>query len=361
MSEVRFLHNVVGAPSVSIFVGEHEMTTNLSYGELTNYLETQDIKSRIQVKVGGEVIAKKSFLFRRDEAYTVIIGGSSEKLNIFVYEDRDECANAGTSELRFIHNVFGAPPVDIYLENKKFFSDVKYGEATKFKEVKLGPKEPNSKSPNTRSVEVFVAGTETKVLGPVPLYLISGGLYTLFALGNLSGNVVVDGKLSYDNQDRCMMSCETLQDDFDIQKYMGKWNLIASIPQFYDKGCERQTAEYTFLSDKVKVFNSCLDKKGNVVRTVTGSAVPKSYCQPAALIVTFPEQPYEPSFANYLVHKTDYTKYAIVGSPTRDAFYILSRKPKMSRENYNQFLRYAKKLGYDPKLIVPSYHAVADA
>jgi len=355
---IRFLHNVVGAPSVDVFIGKDKIVGNLSYGELTGYLHVAAGNSKIRVKAGDSVLISKRVEISQGEKYTGIVGGELDNLKVFAYGDKSGCSKDGYSYLRFIHSVYGAPNVDVYVNNNKVFSDVKYGQESVYKGIKLEvPSEPEVL--NTKNIDIYVAGTKQKVLGPTKVFLMSGGIYTLFAIGNLEENVI-GGVLSYDNEDRCKISCETLQEDFDVQRYMGKWYLIGAIPQFYDAGCERQTAEYTYLATNIKVYNKCYDRSGKVLRTVTGSAIPESPCQPAALKVRFQEQPFEPPFANYLVHKTNYVDYAIVGSPTRDSFYILSRKPKMSSSQYDKFLQYARKLGYNSKLIVPSYHAIIE-
>jgi len=350
------LHNVVGGPSVDVYLGDQKILWNLSYGELTSYIDIEGGKQELVIKSNNEIITEKYIQVNGGDYYTIIIGGNSNNVEFFSYKDKNGCSKQGYSYLRFIHNVYGAPGVDVYINNVETFVNIKYGQQSKYQGIKLGRNNDKDYLP-IKNVEIYVTGTKNKVAGPIPVYMSSGGIYTLFAIGNIDNNLI-EAKFSHDNEDKCKFSCEILQENFNVQKYMGKWYLIGSIPQFYDKGCERQTAEYTHLSESIKVYNKCYDRGGKMIRSVIGSAVPESPCQPAALKVSFPEQPFDFPFANYLVHKTNYTDYAIVGSPTRDAFYILSRKSKMSESQYNKFLQYAKKLGYNYKLIVPSYHAV---
>jgi apolipoprotein D and lipocalin family protein len=115
----------------------------------------------------------------------------------------------------------------------------------------------------------------------------------------------------------------------------------------------------------VNVFNTCYDKDWNVVANITGSAIAPNPCIPAALKVSFPNPPppapplpESPPGPNYLIHTTDYVNYAIVGSPTRTSFFILSRKSKMCESEYKKWLKYAKSLGYNPSLIQQNYNAV---
>ena len=85
-----------------------------------------------------------------------------------------------------------------------------------------------------------------QVLTTVTETFISGGIYTVIATDNDHLSLLT----FHDNKGKCTDS----QRDFNIQKYMGRWYQIASIPQFYERGCDRLTAEYTWLIDKINVF-----------------------------------------------------------------------------------------------------------
>lgn len=362
-AQVRFLHNIVGGPNVKVYIGKQNVVDNLSYDELTSYSAYPSGEYTVTIRAEKQVVITQKIKLTDNNNYTVIIGGSlsdNNSLKLFIYKDETDCAKYGCSDIRFIHNVFGAPAVDVYVNDKIFFANVKYGQTGNpvYKKYKLGGSVSDKPILPFQQVRVTVAGTGTNVLGPLPVYIISGGIYTIFAVGDLSA---IGGKVSHDNENNCTNTCEVLQDNFDIQRYMGKWFQIASIPQFYEAGCPRQTALYTFLSNKVKVFNTCYDKNWEVVRTVTGSAVAPSACIPAALTVSFDEQPFPSPGPNYLIHKTDYVNYAIVGSPTRDSYYILSRKSKISLSEYKRFVKYAYKLGYNSSLIRPNYHTIINS
>lgn len=48
-----------------------------------------------------------------------------------------------------------------------------------------------------------------------------------------------------------------------------------------------------------------------------------------------------------VIHSTDYTSYALVGTPTRTSFHILSRCRKMDPDDYKYLLKKASDLGYN--------------
>jgi lipocalin len=53
------------------------------------------------------------------------------------------------------------------------------------------------------------------------------------------------------------------------------------------------------------------------------------------------------------VHKTDYERFAIVGSPDRNSLFILARRKQMSKESYAKIVAYSKeRLGYDVSRLV---------
>lgn len=365
LSSVRFLHNVINAPSVNVYLDKKLVAANLSYKDFTGYLNLPADRSKLKIKISqtGQLLVSSTIKLQSEAHQTIIILGSVSDLSTIianVYLDDLACPVPGNAHLRFIHGVYGAPAVDVYVNDKLTFSNVKYKRTgkPKYAPVRVGTVTVPGQDPNYVNVSVKVAGTNTVVVGPLPVYLISGGVYTMVASGSL--DLGLSAVLSQDNPD----SCEKLQMDFVAQKYMGKWYQIAWIPQFYGSGCVRQTAEYTLLSNRINVFNTCIGSAGQTT-PIIGSAVVENPCEPAALKVTFPNPPpptpplpVSPPGPNYLVHKTDYVNYALVGSPSRTSFYILARKSKIHVREYNKLLAYAKKLGYDTSKVVADKGAI---
>lgn len=357
-SNVRLIHNVSGAPNVDVYLDGKAIALQLAYKETTSYLEVNSGKHEVSVYVagtrgqGGNSILRKRIILKSEEEYTLIIAGSvselPQSLSLLIYKDDLKCPSGGFAHLRFIHAAYGAPGVDIYVNDVLTFSDVKYKQTGHpvYAPIKLGRVSPQG-FPAPTVVTVKAAGTGVIVLGPVDLYPDNGGIYSAIATEWNSEVPSVDAIITHDNKGDCVV----LKKDFNIQSYMGKWYQIASIPQFFDRDCVRSTAEYTFLSDRVNVYNTCYDANWNPIRSITGSAVAPNPCTPAALLVTFPETPVVLT-PNYLIHATDYRNYSIVGSPTLTSFFILSRYPQMCVKEYKSILRYARRLGYDTSRVV---------
>jgi len=150
-----------------------------------------------------------------------------------------------------------------------------------------------------------------------------------------------------------------LQDDFDLKRYLGHWYNAASIPQPFDRNTPWETADYRVLDPStVEVLNTAWNKDETMRGKIVGTAELTDL--PGALYVSFPTgQPRPPNpVANYLVHKTDYVRYAIVGSYDGSNLYILSRVRPMSRALYDNILEYVKVLGYDVNLLKEGYRAI---
>jgi len=174
-----------------------------------------------------------------------------------------------------------------------------------------------------------------------------------------------------------------LQKNLDLERYQGLWYTAARIPKFFDRDTPWETAQYTLkheyndsdgendgnekVETYVEVHNTGYYEDGKIKDEIIGSAVVVDPREPAALKVSFPGYSFFQSLANifggkpeanYLVHRTDYKTYAIVGSYDKQALYLLVRQRPISREIYNRMLNYVKGLGYDITMLVEDYGAV---
>jgi apolipoprotein D and lipocalin family protein len=132
----------------------------------------------------------------------------------------------------------------------------------------------------------------------------------------------------------------------DIQKYLGTWYEIATIPQRFQKGCVGVTAEYKLRKDgDIEVINTCrqgtLDGK---VRKVRGKAWVVDKKTNAKLKVRF----FWPFTGAYWVIGLDADyRWAIVGHPNRSYLWVLSRTPQLDAALYDELLKLIAAKGYD--------------
>jgi len=137
----------------------------------------------------------------------------------------------------------------------------------------------------------------------------------------------------------------------DLNKYAGKWYEIASIPQFFQKGCNGTTAEYT-VTDKgyVIVENRCNKDSIQGKQTyIKGKAFVVENSGNAKLKVQF-FWPFKGKY--WIIDLADDYSYAVVGNPNRKALWILSRTPVMSDITYQQIIAGIKEKGFDIAKIV---------
>jgi apolipoprotein D and lipocalin family protein len=131
----------------------------------------------------------------------------------------------------------------------------------------------------------------------------------------------------------------------DLNKYSGKWFIIACIPSPVDKKWDYVAETYT------------INKKGNIDIYTTyikeGSTKEKSLRS-----IGFPHKETSNTFwdvqfiwpftADYLIEECapDYT-YSIVGHPKKKYFYILARESKIPETLYSNLVERYKAQGYD--------------
>ncbi|MFO8058102.1 MAG: lipocalin family protein [bacterium] len=139
-------------------------------------------------------------------------------------------------------------------------------------------------------------------------------------------------------------------DHVELEKYMGLWYTIASIPQVFTKSCAGgTTARYALRDDgDVKVYNSCFREDGSVY-DITGRAWVADEQTRARLKVTFiPFLRLDFLAADYWVIDLDENyQYAVVGTPDRNAGWILARTRELPEKVMEGIKQRLIEQGYD--------------
>ena len=136
----------------------------------------------------------------------------------------------------------------------------------------------------------------------------------------------------------------------DVQRYLGTWYEIATIPQRFQKGCVGVTAHYSLRPNgDIDVVNVCrketLDGRE---RSIRGRAWVVDKTTNAKLKVRF----FWPFAGAYWIIELDKDyQWAVVGHPDRTYYWILSRTPQMDPALYDELLRRAAAKGYDTSKI----------
>lgn len=156
----------------------------------------------------------------------------------------------------------------------------------------------------------------------------------------------------------------TVVASIDVERYMGLWYSIASIPTSFERNCiQATTAEYTLLDNgQIKVTNTCYDADGNPDVAVGRAWVPDPD-SPTKLKVSFV------SFLGFWLFAGDYWiidlapdyGYAVVGHPSYKYGWILSRTPTLPDDTLAQIITRLEAQGYafeNFRVIDQSLHVV---
>ncbi len=139
-------------------------------------------------------------------------------------------------------------------------------------------------------------------------------------------------------------------DFVDLEKYAGKWYDIAHLPARFMKNCENTTAEYGLTNKTyIRVKNRCKRSDSGKWSSITGKAFIIENSGNAKLKVQF----FWPFRGDYWVIELadDYT-YAVVGVPSREYYWILSRTPDLDLDTYDMLIQKAEEKGFDVSKIV---------
>ncbi len=137
----------------------------------------------------------------------------------------------------------------------------------------------------------------------------------------------------------------------DVTRYLGTWAQQGMVPNKFQKMCaSNTTATYAKDGDGLSVTNRCKDVDGKPVEVV-GVAKIVDGSNNAKLRVSF----FRPFYGDYwvLALDPDY-QWVLVGDPTREFGWVLSRAAKLDDASYNAILDKAQALGYDKTRFVRS-------
>jgi len=145
----------------------------------------------------------------------------------------------------------------------------------------------------------------------------------------------------------------------DLERYQGLWHEVARLPQsFQDSArlrCEEVTARYTPAGPgRITVVNSCVNAldPARPRRDVEGQAYVVENSQGARLRVSF----FWPFHGDYWVLGLDPDyRWALVGAPSRQSLWLLSRTPTMDEAEVQRALAIARREGFDLAPLIRAY------
>ena len=133
--------------------------------------------------------------------------------------------------------------------------------------------------------------------------------------------------------------------NFQLEKYLGKWYEIARFDHSFERGLSHVTAEYSVIDTaNVKVLNKGYNEAKNTYETREGTAMFAADASTGHLKVSF----FGPFYSSYIIIELDADyQYSLVTGPDRNYLWILARNPTLDSATLNKLLDKAKSLNYN--------------
>ncbi len=146
-------------------------------------------------------------------------------------------------------------------------------------------------------------------------------------------------------------------ENFNLNKYQGKWYEIARLDHSFERGLEQVTAQYQLMPNGyVKVTNRGFSTKENSWDVATGKAKFVDREDIGFLKVSF----FGPFYGSYVIFNLDEQyQHSFVAGPNTSYLWLLSRTPNPDKAVINRFLTMSKELGFDTKTIIFPKHKLA--
>jgi len=135
----------------------------------------------------------------------------------------------------------------------------------------------------------------------------------------------------------------------DQERYLGLWYEQARLPNSFEEGCQRATAEYGLRGDGlISVVNTCIEANGEE-RVARGRARPAGEAGEGKLEVSF----FGPFWANYWVlDRGENYEWSIVGEPEGRYLWVLTRDREITPAQRAAFEQRITELGFRPAELV---------
>ena len=138
----------------------------------------------------------------------------------------------------------------------------------------------------------------------------------------------------------------------ELDKYLGVWYEVARKPLYFQNKCDHDvTATYTLNENgNVAVDNRCYSKDGSLNQSIGEAFVQNAPFNSKLKVSFLPEAIRWLPFGrgDYWVLKLDENyQTVLVGEPRRKYMWVLSRSPQPDQAVVNEYLEYAKSVGYD--------------
>ncbi|MEX1200186.1 MAG: lipocalin family protein [Methylophaga sp.] len=140
-------------------------------------------------------------------------------------------------------------------------------------------------------------------------------------------------------------------ENFDVERYTGKWYEIARLDHGFERGLTQVTAEYSLRDDGgINVINRGYDTEDDAWQTAEGKAYFVEDADTGHLKVSF----FGPFYGAYVIFELDQAayQYAYIVGPNRDYLWLLARQPSLSNAQKQDFVASAQAYGFATEQLI---------
>lgn len=148
-------------------------------------------------------------------------------------------------------------------------------------------------------------------------------------------------------------------DNFDLERYEGRWYEIARLDHRFERGLSRVTADYEQQTDgSVRVVNRGFDERSGEWEEAVGKARFVDAPDQGRLKVSF----FGPFYGAYNIVALDQNRYewVMVTGPTLGYLWILARSPELDPAIYTRLVNVAREAGFATDKLIIVQHSPSD-
>lgn len=180
-SYLRVLHASPDAPPVDVYLNNQLVASNLRYKDFTEYLPVIQGRYNVQVFAAGQrtnPVIDTVVNIPPNSIFTAAAVGKLSNIELLPIQDPRMQMQPGRAYVRFGHLSPNAPRVDVRLpDGTPLFQSVGFKEVTNYIPV----------NPGTYTLNVFLAGTNERVLTVPNVTLRPNRFYSVYAVGLAGG------------------------------------------------------------------------------------------------------------------------------------------------------------------------------
>ena len=135
-------------------------------------------------------------------------------------------------------------------------------------------------------------------------------------------------------------------DDFEVNRYLGKWYEIARLDHSFERGLSKVSAEYSMRDDGgIQVINQGYSKTKDEWKKAEGKAYSVGGATQGHLKVSF----FGPFYSSYIIFELDKAnyQYAFVSGYNNSYLWLLAKTPTVKQSVIDRFISRSKELGFN--------------